>query len=278
MVRRADPHLRRDRAKFPDLGVRDHAARTEIGEVAELGILDLGIAEHLAADADRRLAQFDGGLDNGFSKLRTHSGIPNQAARTSERNRLTWPARSLDCDDNCSAAPSTWLAAEPVSSAARCTPEMLELTSWVPRAASWTLREISLVADPCSSIAAAIAMPIWSISAITLATFWIAVTVSSLAAWMAAICSDISVVALAVWPASDLTSEAMTAKPRPASPARAASMVALRASRLVWAAMLWISVTTSPIFCAPSAKERAVSPVRRAFSTARAAISVDCAT
>ena len=29
------------------------------------------------------------------------------AARTSERKRLTCPARSLDCDDNCSAAPST---------------------------------------------------------------------------------------------------------------------------------------------------------------------------
>ncbi len=85
-------------------------------------------------------------------------------------------------------------------------------------------------------------------------------------------------VALAVWPASDLTSEATTANPRPASPARAASMVAFSASRLVWAAMLWISVTTSPIFCAPSASERAVSPLRRALSTARAAISVDCVT
>ena len=165
-----------------------------------------------------------------------------------------------------------------MSSAARCTPVMLVLTSWVPRAASWTLREISRVAEPCSSIAAAIAVPIWSISAMTSATLRIAVTVSSLAAWIAAICSEISVVALAVWPASDFTSEATTAKPRPASPARAASMVALSASRLVCSAMLWISVTTSPIFCAPSASARAVSPVRRAFSTARAAISVDCAT
>jgi hypothetical protein len=37
---------------------------------------------------------------------------------------------------------------------------MLELTSCVPRAASETLREISFVAEPCSSIAAAIAVPI----------------------------------------------------------------------------------------------------------------------
>ena len=42
-----------------------------------------------------------------------------------------------------------------------------------------------------------------------------------------------SSVALAVCTASDFTSEATTEKPRPASPARAASMVALSASRLV---------------------------------------------
>jgi len=44
-----------------------------------------------------------------------------------------------------------------------------------------------------------------------------------------------------------LSSEATTAKPRPASPARAASMVALSASRLVWPAMVLISSTTSPM-------------------------------
>ena len=56
--------------------------------------------------------------------------------------------------------------------------------------------------------------------------------------WMSAICSEISSVALAVWLASDLTSEATTAKPRPASPARAASMVAFSASKLVCEAMV----------------------------------------
>ena len=61
---------------------------------------------------------------------------------------------------------------------------------------------------------------------------------------------DISSVAFAVWLASDLTSEATTAKPRPASPARAASMVALSASRLVCSAIAVISLTTSPISCA----------------------------
>jgi len=52
---------------------------------------------------------------------------------------------------------------------------------------------------------------------------------------------DISSVAFAVWLASDLTSEATTAKPRPASPARAASMVAFSASRLVCSAIAVIS-------------------------------------
>ncbi len=44
-----------------------------------------------------------------------------------------------------------------------------------------------------------------------------------------------------------LTSEATTANPRPASPARAASMVALSASRFVCSATALINFTTSPI-------------------------------
>ena len=47
--------------------------------------------------------------------------------------------------------------------------------------------------------------------------------------------------------ASAFTSDATTAKPLPAAPARAASMVALSASRLVCPAMFEISPTTSPI-------------------------------
>ena len=56
--------------------------------------------------------------------------------------------------------------------------------------------------------------------------------------WMAAIWEAICSVAFAVCTASDFTSEATTAKPRPASPARAAPIVALSASRLVCPAML----------------------------------------
>ena len=54
----------------------------------------------------------------------------------------------------------------------------------------------------------------------------------------------ISAVALAVCSASALTSWATTAKPRPASPARAASIVALSASRLVCSAIAWIRLST----------------------------------
>ena len=63
-------------------------------------------------------------------------------------------------------------------------------------------------------------------------------TASLVDACMAETCAEISSVALAVWLASAFTSDATTAKPRPDSPARAASIVALSASRLVCAAML----------------------------------------
>ena len=65
----------------------------------------------------------------------------------------------------------------------------------------------------------------------------LASTVWRVACWMAVILAVMSSVARAVWLARLFTSWATTAKPRPASPARAASMVALSASRLVWPAM-----------------------------------------
>ncbi len=68
--------------------------------------------------------------------------------------------KSSDCCDNCSAASSTWVAARPVSPAPSVTPVMLPLTSWVPFAASWTLRAISWVEAACSSTAEAMAAAI----------------------------------------------------------------------------------------------------------------------
>ena len=82
-------------------------------------------------------------------------GFRYQAALTVSRNLPTSSlSRLLSPDSDC-AADSTCEEAEPVSLAPRCTSVMLEETCWVPCAACCTLREISCVAAPCSSTAAA---------------------------------------------------------------------------------------------------------------------------
>ena len=95
---------------------------------------------------------------------------------------------------------------------------------------------------------------------------------------MLPICWRISSVAFAVWLARFFTSEATTAKPRPASPARAASMVALSASRLVCEAMVWIRSTTTLMRAAFSASPCMVASVAPASSTALRAISAEVTT
>src|SRR5262249_13129525 len=98
---------------------------------------------------------------------------------------------------------------------------------------------------------------------------------SATADWIAPTWLAISSVAFEVWPASDFTSEATTAKPFPAAPARAASMVALSASRLVCPAIARIRPTTSPIWVAASPSSDMVRTVRRASVTARPATAVE---
>src|SRR5208337_5108591 len=75
----------------------------------------------------------------------------------------------------------------------------------------------------------------------------IAFTAALVSVWMASILRLMSSVALAVSFANSFTSLATTAKPLPASPARAASMVAFRANRLVCWAIEVMTLITWPI-------------------------------
>ena len=72
----------------------------------------------------------------------------------------------------------------------------------------------------------------------------IASTALLVSAWIASTRREMSPVAFAVSWARSFTSPATTAKPLPASPARAASMVALSARRLVcWATVSYTHLT-----------------------------------
>ncbi len=123
----------------------------------------------------------------------------------------------------------------------------------------------------------------------------LASTVCLVAAVIALILAVISSVARAVWLARLFTSCATTAKPRPASPARAASMVALSARRLVCPAMsrirpridliastcadsAWLTLTACAAWSpARSATPAAVSTSERASSIARIRPAAVCA-
>ena len=89
--------------------------------------------------------------------------------------------------------------------------------------------------------------------------------------WIAWMRPAMSSVALPVWAARSFTSAATTAKPRPASPARAASMVALRARRLVCSEISRIRETTSPIFSAALARPTTLMSV--CFASSEAAVT-----
>ena len=73
--------------------------------------------------------------------------------------------------------------------------------------------------------------------------------------------------------ASAFTSEATTAKPLPAAPARAASMVALSASRLVCDAIVEMMLTMEPMRSAVSLRDKIACWVRWVSPTAALAMS-----
>src|SRR5262249_15762654 len=182
------------------------------------------------------------------SRTRTNDGrVLRQAALTVARNLSTSALSRVLCSASDLADDSTSAAPVPVIAAPLFTSEMLLATSVVPCAACWMLRVISCVAAPCSSTADAMVVAISETRLIVPPISLIALTDSCVAACISAICVLISLVALAVCEASCLTSWATTAKPLPASPARAASIVALSASRLVCSAIDVISCVTSPM-------------------------------
>ena len=138
-------------------------------------------------------------------------------------------------------------------------------------------RGFAVVAARCCSTAAAIAVIFSSMPLIEPPMERMAATAWPVAPWISATWREISSVAVAVCDARLLTSPATTAKPRPASPARAASMVAFSASRLVWPAMALIIFTTSPMRLAVWSRISTVALVCSACDTAsRASRALDC--
>ncbi|HZO30782.1 MAG TPA: hypothetical protein VFH48_32845 [Chloroflexota bacterium] len=106
------------------------------------------------------------------------------------------------------------------------------VTSTAPRISSSALPAWSAFCEPAST---------WA------EPLFIALTASFVPAWTLRISSLIDLVSRWLLSASLRTSSATTAKPRPCSPALAASMAAFSASRLVCSAMSSIVSTTAPI-------------------------------
>src|SRR5271165_3498068 len=148
---------------------------------------------------------------------------------------------------------------------------MLVVISPLPWAASLTLRDISLVVAFCSSTAVAMVLEMSLIWWMTPLIEAMASTAALVSVWMASILRLMSSVALAVSLASSLTSLATTAKPLPASPARAASIVALSARRLVCCAIEVMTLITWPISLEDSPNLETVAVVVSAVLTAAVA-------
>src|SRR5438552_7322415 len=142
-------------------------------------------------------------------------------------------------------------------------------------AARCMLEDISLVTVLCSSTAAAVDVTYSLTSWMALLIESSAVTTSPEMPFKLSISVSILSVACFAWLARLLTSDATTAKPRPASPARADSIVALSASRLIWPVMLPMISTMPLIACAASLRRLACESAEVTRSTAPRAVSLD---
>ncbi len=203
------------------------------------------------------------------SSLRRSPATDWRSAITSRRFRF-----ATTCWVSATWTLTVW--ATPVISVARSRIWTTLEETWVAtRAESAALRPISPLAADCSSTAVAVAAAASSICSITPITARMEATLSPTAARRPLIWAAISPVALAVWPARFFTSVATTAKPLPASPARAASMVAFSASRLVCPAMDAMREATW-LISAVAVSMRSMAPAAsRASATARRATSLD---
>ncbi len=155
---------------------------------------------------------------------------------------------------------------------------MFRAISWLPTEPSARLRVVSLVVAVCSSTALAIVAEMKSTCAITSQISAMAFIDRRVSTWIFSSFLLISSVALAVSLASSFTSLATTAKPLPASPARAASMVALSARSLVYGAIVVMTLITLPISALLSPSFVIVTFVSLAVVTAALATRAeDCA-
>ncbi len=144
------------------------------------------------------------------------------------------------------------------------TPLIFSDTFLVPCAANCVVRVISWVAAPCCFTAAAIAVATSLTSPMMPPMLLMASMASPATFWMSGDLLGDLLGRLGGLARQRLHFGGDDRKPRPASPARAASMVALSASRLVCAAMVLIRPTTSPIRPADWARPWTVPSVSRA--------------
>ncbi len=167
---------------------------------------------------------------------------------------------------------SAWLES---SSAVEAISSEAEAFCWMTRSSCWIALLICSAPESCSLLAALI-------SCTSSAVFWMLGTITSSRSAAFSATSTLETESLLISPAaiwlrsaSLRTSAATTAKPLPCSPARAASIAALRASRLVCRAISsMIMILLAISFIAAVVSDTAVPPSRASWAAWMAIFSV----